>query len=246
MKNSSDVFLPLNENEKKILEYIENFFEQNGIAPSFTEIKNNFGFASYNSVQRYLKQLQAKKYLHLPGGNQKRAIVLLKSSASAREALGQILSFNVNKSAVSPQDRASFADGPRKRLLSLPLLGKVAAGLPLEEVHNDEFVDVPPNLVRDENKSFTLQVKGNSMIEDGIFDGDIIVVQEQPLARNGEIVVAIINNEATVKRFYFHQSPKLAQPQVELRPANPEMDSLFYAPERVQIRGVVVGLMRKF
>ncbi len=240
-----NVVLPLNENERKVLEFIESFFEQKGIAPSFTEIKNNFGFASYNSVQRYLKQLQSKQYLHLPGGNQKRASVLLRSSASARKSLGQVLAFS-NKNAVSPQGRASFADGPRKGLLSLPLLGKVAAGLPLEEIHNDEFVDVPPSLVRDENKSFTLQVKGNSMIEDGIFDGDIIVVQEQPLARNGEIVVAIINNEATVKRFYFHQSPKLAQPQVELRPANPEMESLFFAPDRVQIRGIVVGLMRKF
>ena len=245
MSTTEDVVLPLNENEKKILQFIEGFFEQKGIAPSFSEIKDHFGFASYNSVQRYLKQLQSKKYLHLPGGNQKRAIVLLRSSVPARGALGQVLTFN-NKSAVSPQGRASFADGPRKGLLSLPLLGKVAAGLPLEEVHNDEFVDVPPHLVRNEDKSFTLQVKGNSMIDDGIFDGDIIVVQEQPLARNGEIVVAIINNEATVKRFFFHQSPKLAQPQVELRPANPEMESMFFSPERVQIRGVVVGLMRKF
>ncbi|MEK6554853.1 MAG: transcriptional repressor LexA [Bdellovibrionota bacterium] len=239
-----EVVLPLNENEKKILEFIEGFFEQKGIAPSFSEIKNHFGFASYNSVQRYLKQLQTKKYLHLPGGNQKRAIVLLRSSARAQNTLGQVLAFN--KSAVSPQGRASFADGPRKGLLSLPLLGKVAAGLPLEEIHDDEFVDVPPSLVRDENKSFTLQVKGNSMIEDGIFDGDIIVVQEQPLAHNGEIVVAIINNEATVKRFYFHQTPKLASPQVELRPANPDMESMYFSPEKVQIRGIVVGLMRKF
>jgi repressor LexA len=238
-----DVVLPLNENEKKILQFIEGFFEQKGIAPSFTEIKTNFGFASYNSVQRYLKQLQTKKYLHLPGGNQKRAIVLLRSSANATP--GNVLAFS-NKSAVSPQGRASHADGPRKGLLSLPLLGKVAAGLPLEELHNDEFVDVPPNLVRDENTSFTLQVKGNSMIEDGIFDGDIIVVQEQPVARNGEIVVAIIGNEATVKRFFFHQTPKLAQPQVELRPANPDMEPMFFSPDRVQIRGVVVGLMRKF
>lgn len=241
----ADVVLPLNENEKRILEFIENFFSSRGIAPSFTEIKNHFGFASYNSVQRYLKQLQNKKYLHLPGGNQKRAIVLLRSSASAQEALGQVLAFN-KKSAVSPQGRASFADGPRKGLLSLPLLGKVAAGLPLEEVHNDEFVDVPPSLVRDENKSFTLQVKGNSMIEDGIFDGDLIVIQEQPLARNGEIVVAIINNEATVKRFYFHQNAKKIEAQVELRPANSEMKSMYFSPEEVQIRGVVVGLMRRF
>lgn len=240
---SDQMIIPLTENEKNILEFIEGYFSAKGIAPSFHEIKVHFGFASFNSVQRYLKQLQAKKYIHVPKGNQKRAIVLLQSATAAREALGRVLAFKQN---AVPKMRASFSDGPKKELLSIPHLGTVAAGVPLEEIHDDEYTDVPPHLVRNVDKSYSLLVKGNSMIDDGIFDGDIIVVQEQPLAQNGEIVVAEINNEATVKRFFMHQDKTMATAQVELRPANPNMESFFYSPEKVKIRGVVVGLMRKF
>jgi repressor LexA len=242
----NDVILPLTAKEKAVLEYIETYMSKEGIAPSFSEIKDHFDLASYNSVQRYLKQLQAKKYLHLPGGNQKRAMMLLQSSSAAKEALGMVLEFKKRNNAVSETTRVSMADGPSRGLLSLPLLGKVAAGLPIEALEHDEFVEVPPSMVRDPNRSFTLEVKGNSMIEDGIFDGDIIIIQEQKVASNGEIVVAMVNHEATVKRFYLHQGQRLARPQVELRPANAEMESMFFSPEKVQIRGIVVGLMRKF
>lgn len=242
-----EVIQPLTPKEKAVLEFIESYMSKEGIAPSFTEIKDHFNLASYNSVQRYLKQLQAKRYLHLPGGNQKRAMMLLKPSTAAKEALGMVLEFKKrNNNAVSESARVPLADGPSRELLSLPLLGKVAAGLPIEALEHDEYVEVPPSLVRDARRSFTLEVKGNSMIEDGIFDGDIIIVQEQAVARNGEIVVAMVNNEATVKRFYLHQGQRLAQPQVELRPANSEMESMFFSPEKVQIKGIVVGLMRKF
>jgi repressor LexA len=84
------------------------------------------------------------------------------------------------------------------------------------------------------------------MIEDGIFDGDILIVQEQKVARNGEIAVCSVDNEATVKRFYLHSGAKLAVPQVELRPANSDMESMWYSPEQVQVRGIVIGLLRKF
>jgi repressor LexA len=252
-KQPNDVILPLTVKEKSVLEYIESYMSREGIAPSFSEIKTHFNLASYNSVQRYLKQLQTKRYLHLPGGNQKRAMMLLKSSAAAKEALGQVLAFRRNEirngnknNAVSDTTKVPVADGPLRELLSLPLLGKVAAGLPIEALEHEEFIEVPPSMVRDPKRSFTLEVKGNSMIEDGIFDGDIIIVQEQAIARNGEIVVASVNHEATVKRFYLHQGQRLARPQVELRPANAEMESMFFSPEKVQIRGIVVGLMRKF
>jgi repressor LexA len=84
------------------------------------------------------------------------------------------------------------------------------------------------------------------MIGDGIFDGDVLIVEERSIASNGEIVVATVDNEATVKRFYLHQGQKIARPQVELRPSNPNLESMWHSPDEVQIRGVVVGLMRKF
>ncbi len=236
---------PLTGKEKQVLEFIESFMGEEGIAPSFTEIKDHFGFASYNSVQRYLKQLQRKNYIHIPGGNQKRAITILKPSSAVLDAL---TSTKKQTKAVS-NPKIPLTDGPfggsqSSELLHLPMLGQVAAGLPLEDIRSDEFTEVPPNMVRRPKDTFTLRVKGQSMIDDGIFDGDTLIIQEQKTANNGDIVVATVDNEATVKRFYMHK--QLARPQVELRPANPDMESMWYSPNQVEIRGIVVGLLRKF
>jgi repressor LexA len=238
--------ISLTQNEKNVLEYIETFMSESGIAPTFQEIKDNFGFVSYNSVQRYLKQLQAKGYISVPGGNQKRAIQLLQPASALKKSLALVLEQKQQTFAVSTPTRVPAVDGPQRELLSLPLLGKVAAGRPLEAVLHEEFTEVPPSLVRNPNSSYTLEVSGNSMIEDGIFDGDVLIVQEQKAARNGEISVCVVDNEATVKRFYLHQGSGLARPQVELRPANADMDSMWYSPDQVEIRGIVIGLLRKF
>lgn len=279
--------LPLSIKEKMTLEFIEAYVAQNGVAPTFQEIKEHFGFASFNSVQRYIKQLQLKGYIHVPGGNQKRAITVLHSASTRKNALRHILAQSSKMSedelvsqmregvleghaarasddagemfrhlrlsqthkpnAVStPSIKAPVADQPQQELLSLPLLGRVAAGRPIESMAHEEFVDVPPSMVREPRRSFTLRVAGQSMIEDGIFDGDILIVQEQKRANNGEICVCSVEGEATVKRFYLHVGEKLARPQVELRPANTEMESMWYSPEQVEIRGIVVGLLRKF
>jgi repressor LexA len=124
----------------------------------------------------------------------------------------------------------------------------VAAGQPIEAFKHDEFVDVPPSMVRNPSKSFALKVQGDSMIEDGIFDEDIILVQEQKAAGNGDIVVATVDNEATVKRIYLRARPdsSTTEKQVELRPSNSTMKSMWYSPDQVEIRGIVVGLIRKF
>jgi repressor LexA len=144
--------------------------------------------------------------------------------------------------------------------LSLPILGRVAAGLPIEAFLHDEHIDVPATMVRNPSKTFALIVQGQSMIEDGILDGDVIFVQKQTYANNGETVVAMVNNQATVKRFYLHHKsngdihsnpqththPPAKTQQVELRPANSTMQSMWYPPYNVDVQGVVVGLMRRF
>ncbi len=243
--NTSNV-VSLTENEKKVLEYIESFIGKRGIAPTFMEIKNHFGFASNNSVQRYLKQLQAKEYISVPGGNQKRAIVPLRPASALKESLAIVYEQRQTTFAVSTPTRVPAVDGPQRELLSLPLMGKVAAGRPLESLTHEEFTEVPPSMVKNPGRSYTLEVSGNSMIEDGIFDGDILIIQEQKNASNGEISVCVVDNEATVKRFYLHSGASLARPQVELRPANADMDSMWYLPDQVEIRGIVIGLLRKF
>lgn len=226
-----------------VLEFIESQQAQTGVSPSYQEIKDHFGFASFNSVQNYLKQLTNKGYIQI-ANNQKRAIQILNSS----QAVQQIVQSKVSPSKAGPS-RASLLQTPsgREEVLALPLLGHVAAGSPIEAFEHDEFIQVPPSMVRNPSKSYALKVKGQSMIDDGIFDGDIILVQKQASASNGEIVVASIDNESTVKRFFLKPDPDETNSKVvELRPANPSMESMWYAPDRVNIQGVVVALIRRF
>jgi repressor LexA len=257
--------LPLSLKELKVLEFIEQFIESQKVAPTFQEIKEHFGFASFNSVQRYLKQLQDKHYIHIPGGNQKRALQVLHSSTSALNSLQERLSAPaaVPKPQYLSSPQPTLKKGlsePTSEALSLPLLGRVAAGSPIEAFTHNEFIDVPASLVRNASKTYALVVEGQSMIEDGILDGDVILVQKQSYANNGETVVAMVNNQATVKRFYLHRNrdldihtnpqvhahPPAETSQVELRPANATMQPMWYPPYQVDIQGLVVGLMRRF
>lgn len=232
-KNKNQPLPPLTEKEKSVLSYIEDRQAEQGISPSYQEIKDHFGFASFNSVQNYLKQLTNKGYIEIPA-NQKRAITILHSSGSVQNHVHQI------KSEVTKQTSTV------EEVLNLPLLGKVAAGRPLESYSHDEFVDVPPSMVRNPGKTFALKVSGDSMIEDGIHDGDIILVQKQATASNGEVIVASIESESTVKRYFMRPHPESREKMIELRPANSTMTSMWFSPERVDIQGVLVGLIRKF
>ena len=251
---------PLSYKELKVLEFVEQFFDDRRVAPTYQEIREHFGFASFNSVQRYLKQLQDKNYLRLAGANQKRALRLLNHSRSHSDlpvapppTINPQLSSKTKKRGTSSKSLSP----PPAESLSLPLLGRVAAGSPIEAFTDNETVEVPAHLVRNPAKSFALIVQGQSMIEDGIMDGDVIFVQKQSYANNGEMVVAMINNQATVKRFYLHKSagdihsnpqshPHPSEPRVELRPANATMQSMWYPPGTIDIQGIVVGLIRRF
>ncbi len=122
----------------------------------------------------------------------------------------------------------------------LPLLGYVAAGHPIEALETTDTFTVPEEFVRRQN-TFVLRVKGNSMIQDGIWDGDYIIVEERPVAQNGETVVALINGEATVKKFYRERGGN-----VRLAPANDSMVPIVAKGKDVAIRGVVVAVMRKY
>lgn len=252
---------PLSPKEKSVLEFLETYIRRQGVSPTYQEIRRHFGFASFNSVQRYLKQLEAKGYVRLPWSNQKRALTLLHPASALQDALenrhgdhGRDADFShANVLSALPPSSESF---------TLPLLGRVAAGSPIEAMDHDEFIDVPASLVRHADRTYALRVQGQSMIDDGILDGDVILVQRQNMANNGDIVVAVIGEEATVKRFYLHRRPgftaqfssfddegEVERPgsgrMIELRPANSSMKPMWYEPNQVQIRGVVVGLIRR-
>lgn len=160
---------------------------------------------------------------------------------SARKHLQQLHRKGYIRSPWQNQKRAlEIVDrDPQPKAAELPLLGMVSAGRPLEAPELLESVEVPESMLR-RGKHFALRVRGDSMIEDGIHTGDILVVQQQERAEVGQTVVALVEGEATVKRFY-RQGDK-----IELRPANPNYTSLIVDDRLVEVRGVVVGLMRKF
>jgi len=130
----------------------------------------------------------------------------------------------------------------RELSIELPLLGAIAAGLPIEAVTDNETLTVPPDMVRRRKDNYVLRVEGNSMIEEQIRDGDYIVVQAQESAEDGQMVVALVSGEsATVKKLY-----REAGNQIRLQPANPTMGSIMVDADEVQVQGVVVGVIRKY
>lgn len=143
---------------------------------------------------------------------------------------------------VPPQQAESLkADSSWETLFltrSIALLGTVSAGKPLEPFEDEKQILVPKILLSG-GENFALLVRGDSMIEDGIRDGDVLVVKRQSTAEDGQTVVAIVNGEATVKRFYRQES------RVELRPANPAVQAIVLESGPVKIRGVVIGLIRR-
>lgn len=131
------------------------------------------------------------------------------------------------------------ADMQATDLLEIPLLGFITAGNPIERVETHELVKVPASMVR--KNTYALQVKGSSMIDDNIQDGDIIIVEKRISAENGQSVVALINNEqVTLKKFYIEKDG------IRLQPANPEMEPIILKNEDVQVLGIVTGVIRSF
>jgi repressor LexA len=132
---------------------------------------------------------------------------------------------------------------PRQRraaALELPLLGRVAAGAPIEAIEQPDTIAVPEELVG-RGETFVLRVRGNSMVKEGILDGDYIVVESRTHADNGETVVALVCGDATVKRFYREKAG-----MIRLQPANDQMDPLMARASDVEIRGIVVAVLRKY
>jgi len=128
------------------------------------------------------------------------------------------------------------------RAAALPLLGTVAAGMPIEAIQTPEMIGVPQDLVRRSGSHFVLRVRGNSMIDEQIRDGDFVVVEDRKTADNGEMVIALLRgSDVTLKKFYRDPGGK-----IRLQPANAAMQPIFADPDQVQVQGVVVGVMRKY
>lgn len=201
--------MPITARQKRVLDYIKQYFDDHQEAPTIAEIGKEFGMSSSASAHHVVSILEREGLIRrIP--NVSRGIELVE-------------------------------EGTNVEAYKIPLLGIASAGAPIEAVLNYETVSIPQDMMR-EGRMFALRVRGDSMIEEQIRDNDLIILQSQQTAENGQTVVALIDgSDATVKRFYGNQN------QVRLEPANPSYQPIVIKPpERVQIQGVVVGVIRKY
>ena len=201
--------------QEKLLQFINNFQLKSNVTPSFDEMKDGLGLKSKSGIHRILSALEERGYIKKLN-NRARAI--------------EVLKFPNNKTEYSKNNN-----------ITIPILGKIAAGHPIEAItDNTNYIDIPKSLLG-KGEYFLLEVEGDSMINAGIFDGDQVIIEKRNDAKNGEIVVALIdNNEATLKRIY-----KRGQ-QLALQPENPAFKTVIYGPDRVQIQGILKQLFRKY
>ena len=204
--------------QEKLLNFISDFQLKSNVTPSFDEMKDGLSLKSKSGIHRILSALEERGYIRKLN-NRARAIEIIKN-------------FNF-------LDRDLHKD--KKNNLSIPILGKIAAGIPIEAISdNTNYLDFPQSLLG-KGEYFLLNVEGDSMINAGIFDGDQVIIEKCSDAKNGEIGVALIDqNEATLKRLF-----KRGQ-QVALQPENPTFKTVIYGPDRVQIQGVLKSLIRKY
>ena len=209
--------LALTRRQREIFDYISDFVESRGYSPSLEEIASAFGLSSVATVHKHVRHLVDKGYLR-KAWNRSRSVEPVPPAADEDEAPPSV---------------------------SLPILGSVAAGSPIEAIEPEagaaETFAVPAEMVPRSRDHYVLRVRGDSMIDDQICDGDLVVIEGRREARNGETVVALVDGaEATLKRFYRDG------PEVKLVPANQTMSPMHFHASRVEIRGVVRGLIRHF
>ncbi len=200
---------PLTKRQREILNYLNEFIQQHGYAPSLEEIGHRFSLSSLATVHKHLTNLQDKGFIRR-SWNRSRSVELLPSRSGGRA-------------------------------VELPMLGYVAAGMPIEAVTSGESIAVPESLVAGRRDTYVLRVKGESMIDEQIRDGDWVVVEDRKSADNGEMVIALVGGQdVTLKKFYREAG------RIRLQPANSTMQPIYVDPDGVQIQGVVVGVMRKY
>jgi repressor LexA len=199
---------PLTKRQREILDFLQDYIQRNGYAPSLEEIGDRFNLSSLATVHKHLTNLQEKGFIRR-SWNRSRSVELIAAPTG-------------------------------QRALELPLLGYVAAGAPIEAVPSSETIAVPEHLAG-RRDSYVLRVRGDSMIDEHIRDGDYVIVEDRRTAENGEMVIALIGGQdATLKKFYREPG------RIRLQPANPAMQPMYFDPASVQIQGVVVGIMRKY
>ena len=228
----------LTKKQHELLIFINAQLQEHGISPSFDEMKEALNLKSKSGIHRLITALEERQFIRrMP--HRARALEILKLPASA---VG-----NAKRGFQPSIVEGGFASaGPRSRevdegLISMPLYGRIAAGVPIEALRDpNDYMTVPLSMLGS-GDHFALEVAGDSMIEAGILDGDTAIIQRSETAENGAIVVALVDDqEATLKRL------RRRGDSVALEPANAAYETRIFPPDRVRIQGRLVGLIRRY
>ncbi len=207
--------MALTRRQKQVYDFLAEFVERNGYSPSYDEIGKGLGLSSLATVHKHVTNLEQKGLLKRDY-NRSRSIDVIK-----------------------PRGRMKQAMASTPTIVSLPLLGRIAAGRPVEALENPESISLA-DFTRSKDV-YVLQVKGESMQDEHIVDGDYVLVEKTSTARDGEIVVALVNgSDATLKRIYLEGA------KIRLQPSNTSMQPIMVAAADVQIQGRVIGVLRKY
>jgi len=207
----------LTKKQAELLSYIKQFIKKNQISPSYDEMKIQLKLKSKSGIHRLISGLEEREFIRkLP--NRARAIELVRNP-----------------------DEKNYSDINQDKSLEVPLFGNIAAGTPIEAISTtNSMVKIPSDMIG-KGEHFALEVAGDSMINKGINDKDLAIIRKSKLANNGEIVVALIDNqEATLK--IFNKTPT----NIVLTPANDSYESKSYNSNRIEVQGILVGLIRKY
>lgn len=238
----------LTRKQHELLMFIHERLKETGIPPSFDEMKDALDLASKSGIHRLITALEERGFIRrLP--NRARALEVLRLPDSIAPGLNAAKKFSPSviegslgrRSPESQRARSAGNDDNPGAAVSLPVMGRIAAGVPIDAIqHQTHSVMVPPEMISG-GEHYALEVKGDSMIEAGIFDGDTVIIRNANSASPGEIVVALVDDEeATLKRF------RRRGASIALEAANPAYETKIYGPDRIKVQGRLVGLIRRY
>ena len=235
----------LTQKQYHLLHYVNGHLKQNGIAPSFEEMKEYLGLRSKSGVHRLIKALEERGFIRRLH-HRARALEVIKlpnesSVTRDQQNFPDGMAKNVVRGDFSLQRADLISRVAENSSVDLPLVGRIAAGTPNEALQDpSRFVSIPISMIS-KHDCYALEIAGDSMTDAGILDGDIAIIERVTTAENGEIVVALIDdNEATLKRL------RKKGASVALEPANPEYETRIFGPDQVKVQGRLIGLIRNY
>ncbi|MCB2075266.1 MAG: transcriptional repressor LexA [Novosphingobium sp.] len=227
----------LTRKQHELLRFIQNKLEETGISPSFEEMKDALELKSKSGVHRLISALEERGFIRrLP--NRARALEVLRQP---EDVTSRPVPAAANNNLETPPMRAPAAmPSPANDVIEIPLHGRIAAGAPIEALEGQSSLPVPAALLG-AGEHYALEVSGDSMIEAGILDGDYALIKRTDVARDGEIVVALVRGEEATLKYLSRQDGR-----IRLDPANSAYEPQVYEPEEVIVQGKLAGLLRRY